>query len=141
MRNRIYRFEVEDVARLRQRLSRARRRDRIAQIVSFALVLGGIVGTLIWAGSAIGSPYLVADKGGGGEPEWYEFEGLPLTPTRVPAQADGNLKVDLVNLAPGSYTVRARAGNLWGVSEYSLPFSFTRPQALTKPGPLGITAQ
>lgn len=40
------------------------------------------------------------------------------------AEPDGSMKYDLSGLAEGSYTVRAKAGNLWGWSAYSAPFVF-----------------
>lgn len=92
--------------------------------------------------STYAAPFLVATKGvGGGDPVSYEFAGLPLTPTVVAPQADGNFKIDLVNLPAGTYTVTVRASNLWGVSAYSSPFTFTRPVAVAVPTALGLSAQ
>ena len=92
--------------------------------------------TMSWA-----APFCDCTKGAGGTPTSYEFSGLPLTPTTVPAQADGNFRIDLVNLAGGTYTIRVRAINSRGVSEWSDPFQFSLDSLPGKPMVPRLSAQ
>jgi hypothetical protein len=95
--------------------------------------------TMTWA-----APFCVCEKGVGGLPTAYNIEGLgtfmPVT-TDIPAQSDGNFRLDMANLPQGSYTIRARAKTLWGVSDWSDPFSFTRPAQITRPTAPSLSAQ
>ncbi|MFH2076317.1 MAG: hypothetical protein ABIJ57_13390 [Pseudomonadota bacterium] len=81
----------------------------------------------VWA-----APFLVCDLQTGVTS--YDVEitlgnGAPAVQTGIPAQADGSLRLDLFTLTqPGNYTFRARAyAGDWGYSEWSLPFSATKP--------------
>ena len=95
--------------------------------------------TVSWA-----APYCTCTKGAGSTPESYNIEGLgtfmPVA-TDIPAQSDGNFRLDLANLPQGIYTIRARSKNLWGVSDWSDPFSFTRPAQITRPTAPSLSAQ
>ena len=90
------------------------------------------------------NPFCACTKGTGGTPTAYNIEGLgtfmPVT-TEIPAQSDGNFRIDLANLPQGSYSVRVRAISLWEVSPWSDPLAFTRPAPLGKPTGLGLSAQ
>jgi hypothetical protein len=92
--------------------------------------------TMTWA-----APFCVCTKGVGGTPTSYEFSGLPLVPVVVPAQPDGNFKIDLGALLPGSYTIRVRAINLTGVSSWSDPLAFTLEALPGKPMVPSLSAQ
>ena len=95
--------------------------------------------TMTWA-----APFCVCEKGVGGLPTAYNIEGLgtfmPVT-TDIPAQSDGNFRLDMANLPQGSYTIRARSKNLWGVSEWSDPFQFTAVLPPIKPTGLKLSGQ
>ena len=95
--------------------------------------------TVSWA-----APYCTCTKGAGSTPESYNIEGLgtfmPVA-TDIPAQSDGNFRLDLANLPQGIYTIRARSKNLWGVSEWSDPFQFTAVLPPIKPTGLKLSGQ
>jgi len=107
-------------------------------LMAVSLVL--MTATMVWA-----APFCACTKGvAGGTPDSYNIEGLgtfmPAT-TDIQAQSDGNFRIDLANLPQGSYTIRARAKNLWGVSEWSDPFQFTPVPPPTKPTGLKLSGQ
>jgi hypothetical protein len=96
---------------------------------------------LLFASSALATPFLVAEKGAGGVPTSYEVMGLPLQNPIVQAQSDGNFRLDLASLPEGTYTVQLKAKNLWGESPYSDPFTFTRDPLPGKPKAPTLSAQ
>ncbi len=109
--------------------------------IVFAIV--AVTALILWLAVAYSSasPYCVCEKGVGGLPTSYEFDGLPLTPVVVPAQVDGNFKIDLVNLPGGIFTIRVRAINDRGVSDWSDPFTFTLDSLPGKPGVPNLSVQ
>lgn len=83
---------------------------------------------------AFGGPFLVCDPNPGAQKIILEINGLEMP--EFPAEIDGSLKYDLAGLAEGAFTVRAKAGfGVWGWSEYSVPFNFTKPSIQA---PLGL---
>jgi hypothetical protein len=103
-----------------------------------AVVLA-MTATVSWA-----NPFCDCTKGTGGIPTAYNIEGLGAfmsVTTDIPAQSDGNFRLDLATLPQGSYTVRVRAKNLMGVSEWSDPLAFTLPALPTKPMAPRLSAQ
>ena len=75
---------------------------------------------------AFGAPFLVCDPNPGAEKIILEINSIDMP--EFPAEADGSLKYDLAGLAEGDFTIRAKAEfGVWGWSEYSVPFSFTKP--------------
>lgn len=73
------------------------------------------------------SPFLVCDPQPGVGITFFQLDGLWVT--TASAEADGSIRLDLADSVPGqSYTVRAKAcTELWGCSDWSVPFEFTRP--------------
>jgi len=90
----------------------------------FYSVLGLLALALLFPALAFGNPFLVCDPQAGAEQYVLEINGTD--GAIFTAQPDGSMKYDLAGLADGTYTVRAKAGNIWGWSEYSLPFEFTK---------------
>ena len=83
---------------------------------------------------AFANPFLVCDPNPGAETIILEINGLEMP--EFPAEADGSLKYDLAGLAEGNFSVRAKAEfGVWGWSEYSVPFNFTKPSIQA---PLGL---
>ncbi len=75
---------------------------------------------------AFASPFLVADPYTGAD--YFVITGVPLDGSSVSPDTTYAFKFDLVNLPPGTYTVKAKAcSNLWGCTDESAPFVFTRP--------------
>lgn len=75
-----------------------------------------------------------APTDGSAKPVEYLVYGLDAQPDKVPAQEDGSLKLDLSNLAPGSYVTTSQSVDAWGgVSETSEQFAFVRPGMPEKP--------
>ena len=82
---------------------------------------------MLWAGAALANPFLVCDEPDGATPEWYELDGLDWLMDQYPAEPDGTMRIDLVDTPPGvPHTVRARACNIWGCSDWSASLNFTR---------------
>ncbi len=73
------------------------------------------------------SPFLVCDPQPGVGITSFQLDGLWVA--TVAAEADGSFRLDLADAVQGeSYTVRAKAcTELWGCSDWSVPFEFTRP--------------
>lgn len=82
------------------------------------------------------SPFLVCDPQGDPGIAYYKVIGLPdnISATNIPVDSTGQFgfKLDLANLPCGTYTVAAQAcSSMWGCSEYSSPFEFSRPKLLS----------
>jgi len=76
---------------------------------------------------ASASPYLKCDPQSG--VEYYSvIEGDKTT--KVAAEVDGSIKMDLGTISTGSHSITVAACNIWGCSEY-VPFSYTRSAATT----------
>ena len=104
----------------------------VAMIVGFT-----VLGVLKCAHA---SPFLVCDPPAeGGTVEWYEIEGSHLpAETKHPTP----LHVDMAGTPAADYTVRARACNVWGCSEWSDSLDFTRPAAWSgAPGRPGLVGE
>lgn len=88
------------------------------------LLLCAALITLLVPALAFGNPFLVCD------PQetvtMYDMETNGTVTEDFTAETDGSAKIDLSGLADGDYTVRLRAKNEWGVSEWSSPLSFTK---------------
>ena len=107
-------------------------------------MLVAVILVLMAATMTNAAPFCACTKGAGSTPESYNIEGLgtfmPVA-TDIPAQSDGNFRLDLANLPQGIYTIRARSKNLWGVSEWSDPFQFTAVLPPIKPTGLKLSGQ
>ena len=73
---------------------------------------------------AFANPFLVCDPQDG--ITMYDMETNGTVTEDFTAEPDGSAKVDLAGLADGEYTVRLRAKNEWGVSNWSDPLAFTK---------------
>ena len=75
---------------------------------------------------AIASPFLVCDPQAGVVEYDVNIEenGIPVMGGTVLAEADTTLRFDLEGIPNGVYNARVRAFNLWGGSDWSLPFGF-----------------
>ena len=74
---------------------------------------------------AVANPFLICDPQEGVIA--YEISGLPdWYVTRIPAENDGSIKLDLATLPIDNttYELQVRACNVWGCSDPA-PFSFT----------------
>ena len=91
-------------------------RKLILVVVCFLLLVG-----VTWAG-----PFLVCDPQTGvlDYEVTIEQNGIPVVGGRVPAEADTTLRFDLEGIPNGTYVAKVKAGNLWGWSDWSLPFGF-----------------
>ena len=93
---------------------------------TIVFIVGFCLMTLLLPVLAFGAPFLVCDPNPGAETIILEINGVEMP--EFAAEIDGSLKYDLAGLAEGNFTVRARAEfGVWGWSEYSLPFDFTKP--------------
>ena len=99
----------------------------IAFIISICLM------ALLLPVLAFGAPFLICDPNPGAEKIILEINSVEMP--EFAAETDGSLRYDLAGIAEGDFTIRAKAGNIWGWSEYSVPFNFTKslPQA-----PMGL---
>jgi hypothetical protein len=115
----------------------------------YLIALGAIV--LLSHICAHSAPFLVVDPPSEADAEnihHYEIVGIgPEENIRVemphPTGMHGNVPVgmlhDVSDIEAGGYTVRVRAcTELWGCSEYSDPFTFTRPLPLSAPQVLNL---
>jgi len=74
--------------------------------------------------TAFAAPFVVSDPQPGATKIILLINGLE-TP-QFPAQPDGSILYDLVDLAEGDFIIKAMAGNLWGWSGWSLPLEDTK---------------
>ena len=70
------------------------------------------------------TPFLVCDPNPGADKVILEINGVETL--EFAAEVDGSLRYDLVGLADGDFVIRAKAGNIWGWSEWSVPLSDTK---------------
>lgn len=87
-------------------------------ILAVLIILSFSISTA-WA-----APFIVCDPQAGVAYYILELNGVE-TP-QFPAQPDGSMKYDLEPLLGGPFTLKAMAGNLWGWSDWSLPFMDTK---------------
>lgn len=72
-------------------------------------------------------PFLICDPQAGVDKFEVEVDGTSDTsPTEYTPEDMAFLKYDLDSLPDGEHSVRARSGNVWGWSEYSVPFDFIK---------------
>ena len=94
--------------------------------VSFAMIL-------LFASVGFAAPFLVCDPPLVGEPipTSYKLTGGTWVPASVPAQADGTIKLDLVNAPTGTNQMTVSAcgepSDVWEVCSDAVPFTFTKP--------------
>jgi len=89
-----------------------------------AIFMGSGLAALLIPALALGNPFLVCDPQTG--VTMYDMETNGTVTEDFTAEPDGSAKIDLAGLANGDYTVRLRAKNEWGVSDWSLPLDFTK---------------
>ena len=82
---------------------------------------------------AFANPFLVCDPQDG--VTMYDMETNGTVTEDFTAEPDGSAKIDLAGLADGEYTVRLRAKNEWGVSNWSDPLAFTKAVPMA---PMGL---
>lgn len=71
------------------------------------------------------TPFLVCDPNPGADKVILEINGVEIP--EFATEADGSLRYDLTGLAEGDFTIRAKAGNKWGLwSAWSVPLSDTK---------------
>ena len=74
--------------------------------------------------SVFAAPFLVCDPQTGVEKYILEINAVEIP--EFAAEPDGSIRYDLAGLAEGAFTVRCKAGNVWGWSAYSVPLDFTK---------------
>jgi len=96
------------------------------------LIVLAMVFMALMANSVLAAPFLVCDSQTG--VIVYKLTGPGWTPTSIPAETDGSLKLDLATSTIGlnSLTVAACIKDpIWGEAcSAPVPFGFTRPAAL-----------
>ena len=97
-----------------------------------------IAAICLFASTAWAAPFLVCDPNPGAEMIILEINGVEMP--EFAAEPDGSLRYDLAGLVAGDFTVRAKAGNMWGWSIYSLPLDFTKP-SLQAPMGLRVSSE
>ena len=89
-----------------------------------------VLGIILFATSAMASPYLVSDPAVG--VTYYKITGLPWITEAVTAQADGSLKADVALSPIGVNNITASAcisDPIWGEAcSAGVNFTYTRPQ-------------
>ena len=81
-----------------------------------------LVITFLLPATSRAAPFLICDPQTEVTEYIIDINGTELS--AFSAEADGSMRYDLQGLAEGSYTVKAKAGNLWGWSAFSDPFVF-----------------
>ena len=95
------------------------------------LMLLGMFCLVLIAFASVGfaAPFLVSDPAAPADNvDLYQLELNGTVVGDFPPDASGTygLKYDLSGLADGSYTARARVHNVWGWSNFSVPFDFEK---------------
>ena len=72
----------------------------------------------VWA-----QPYLVCDPQEAVETYEVDINGV-ITTLEADPTGEFGFKMDLADIQNGIYNAKARAGNIWGWSEWSVPFGF-----------------
>ena len=93
---------------------------------------------ILWPSLVFASPFLICDPNPGAEKIILEINGVEVP--EFAAEADGSLRYDLVGLADGDFVIRAKAGNVWGWSEWSVPLSDTKVLPVA-PGGLRVSSE
>lgn len=87
----------------------------------------------IFSSELLASPFLTCDPQAG--VEYYNVIENDQT-TKVTAEVDGAIKMDLGSVVVGNHSITVAACNIWGCSEY-VPFSYTK-SVVTTPESLKI---
>lgn len=95
-----------------------------------------IVLMLLFTTPAVAAPYLVCDPQAGVVD--YQVDGASWVTARVPAEADGSIKLDVSPAPVGSTPLQVRACNQWACSE-ATPFDLARPSGLSTPAGVRLT--
>ena len=95
-----------------------------------------IVSMMFFCNLAIASPFLICDPQDGVETYTIYQDGAELAQNIIPEE-DGSFKYDLSGMAPGAYEFTAKACNVWGCSNASVPF--VSPGGLSTPIDLQMT--
>lgn len=104
-----------------------------------------VVMMLLFVSASFAAPFLVCDPPLTGEPvpTTYKLTGGAWVPASVPAQADGTIKLDLVNAPTGTNSMTVAAcgvpTEVWEECSDPVPFSFTRPLAPPSPKTLKLS--
>ena len=104
-----------------------------------------VVMMLLFSSVCMAAPFLVCDPPLAGEPvpATYQLTGGAWVPASVPAQADGSIKLDLVNAPIGTNSLTVAAcgepSDVWEVCSDAVPFTFTRPSVPKLPKALKLT--
>lgn len=104
-----------------------------------------VVIMVLFASVCMATPFLVCDPPLAGEPipTSYQLTGGAWVPASVPAQADGSIKLDLVNAPTGTNSMTVKAcgapSEEWEECSEPVPFSFTRPLAPHSPRTLKLS--
>jgi hypothetical protein len=100
---------------------------------------------LLLVGSAQAAPFLGCDAypAEGAKPTYYIITGAAWIPAIVPAQADGSIKMDVAQAAPGITPLVVKAcmsDPTWGeVCSTTVPFDLVRPSPLLSPRNIKLT--
>lgn len=103
-----------------------------------------VVMMLLFSSVCMAAPFLVCDPPLAGEPipTNYQLTGGAWVPASVPAQADGSIKLDLVNAPIGTNSMTVKACGTdpnFEVCSDAAPFTFTRPSVPKLPKALKLT--
>jgi len=93
--------------------------------MTLRLVFVGFIVSLMWLMMAFvchAGPFLVCEPQTGVDAYELEINGA-IVASDIPAEADGSIRYDLVGTVNGSYNLRLRCSNLWGMSEWSQPLA------------------
>lgn len=74
--------------------------------------------------TVLAAPFLVCDPNPEATKIILEINAVEIP--EFPTETDGSLRYDLAGLAEGDFTIRAKAGNIWGWSDWSVPFDDTK---------------
>lgn len=102
-----------------------------------------ITAMILLATQAQAGPFLTADDymgTGDAIPTSFELtiDGTTVTTDAVPIPGGARLWYDLSGISTGAHTLTGRACNVWGCSDPSEPYSFTK-SAAGKPAHIRIT--
>lgn len=90
------------------------------RLVFIGIVLVSVV--LMVAFVCYAGPFLVCDPQAGVTSYELEIDGAVVA-SNISAEADGSVRYDMAGTANGSYNLRLRCSNPWGVSEWSDPLA------------------
>lgn len=91
------------------------------RVIAVLVLIFGLIAT-----NCLAAPFLVCDPQAG-VLEYnvvIEENGVTVMGGIVPAEVDTTVRFDLEGIPNGVYNAKLKAGNLWGWSDWSLPFGF-----------------